>query len=259
MSLRRHIDFEVPGGAELDTVNVLWQPPAVAYRGLVLGHSPMGYWRLDEALGAAVAVDQSPNANDATVSATGVTLGEPGASSNLGGSFNFDGSSGLIQAPDDLSLTATTHLTVMAWVNPVSTSGVRPIVVKQDVDGAGTPEYGWFFYQDALHLAVRYYDATLRYRTTLPPTDTWSFIAATLDIPALDARFYRNGAPTTATLDAQSGVLSAMTNGPHPLSIGYRPRQSAAEHFHGHLQEVAVFARVLSATQIAELYSVGAG
>ncbi len=71
--------------------------PDTNYQTTVLNDSPIAYWRLGESSGTTAASVVNPNTFNSTYSATGVTLGQPGALvGDPGTSIALNGSSGKV-------------------------------------------------------------------------------------------------------------------------------------------------------------------
>ena len=96
------------------------------YAALVLGDNPLAYWRLDEANGATIAVDQSTFDNGSYVGYTGTELGVTGALFNnpdTASTFDLSGETNYVEIPYDAALARTNSFSIEAWVNPASISG----------------------------------------------------------------------------------------------------------------------------------------
>ena len=84
------------------------------YAAIVLQDDPLGYWRLEDSLGAKVAHDSSCHGHDAVVQG-GVTFGAPG---QVGNGARFDGSGSL--SLGSLFGFLPNAFSVEAWINPTT-------------------------------------------------------------------------------------------------------------------------------------------
>ncbi len=107
---------------------------------LGIGYST-AFWRFEDCGAGSLLTDSSGNGLSATKS-VGVTCvrGHDGA----GG--KFDGSSGVVQIPDNPAFHLTDALTVSAWIKPTNVQGLRTILVfesgdKQRVRDRSRPSY----------------------------------------------------------------------------------------------------------------------
>ena len=85
---------------------------------------------------------------------------------------------------------------------------------------------------------------------TKMPEDTWAMIGVSFDNSeaANNCQYYRNG--------AADGLVSYDANGADYLNCIGAGNNAASWHWSGHLGEAWIYNRVLSATEIAHIYSV---
>jgi len=190
----------------------------------------------EEASGTQV-VDSSGRGNPGTTSgATRTTSGRFGAG------LTFDGVNDWVTVNDANALDLTTAMTLEAWVFPtVTPSGWRTIIAKEasgrlcyyvhaGTDNGNRPATG-----------VRIGPDRVLYGTAALTTNTWTHLAATYD--GQQQRLYVNGvqvasrSQTGATLTS-TGALRIGGNGPY------------GEFFAGRIDEVRIYNRVLTATEI---------
>jgi hypothetical protein len=184
------------------------------------------------------------NATDSSGSGNSGTL--TNASWNQTGRFGkavaFNGTSSLVTIADSASLDLTNGMTLEAWVNPTTVNDWQTVLVKENSIGndftygvmSNTPyggPGGWVSIGTA--------------RSAESPTrlalNTWTHVAATFD--GSNLRFYRNG--TLVTTTAVTGAMVASTGA---LRIG--GNNIWGEWFAGSIDEVRVYNRPLTATQI---------
>ncbi len=196
----------------------------------------VGAWGFDEASGSTVA-DKSGKGNIGTI--TGATRTAAG---KFGGALAFTGTGKWVTVPDSTSLHLTTGLTVEGWVNPTANgaSSWRAMAVKETATGLSWALYP--FGDGGFPSAHAFTTSELWARgTTKPALNTWTHVAATYDGTTI--RLFING--VLAATKAQTGSLLASTQ---PLRFGGDALWS--EWFQGSLDEIRVYNRALSATEI---------
>jgi glucose/arabinose dehydrogenase len=187
----------------------------------------------EEASGTGV-TDASGNGNAGTLgSATRTTSGR------FGSALTFNGTSALVTIPDSSSLDLTTAMTLEAWVYPTASGGWRDVVYKgtndlyyleSSSDQSSKPAAGGTFSPSPLYSS----GAALA-------LNTWSHVAVTYDGATLS--MYVNG--TQVASRAQTGAIQTSTG---PLTLGGDPLYG--QYFAGRIDEVRVYNRALSATDI---------
>ncbi|HEX9505091.1 MAG TPA: LamG-like jellyroll fold domain-containing protein, partial [Acidimicrobiia bacterium] len=212
----------------------------------VLTDRPLGFWRLGDPAGSNSAADSSGNGLAGSVD-VGVTFGQPGAISG-DTAATFPGSGPAIVVPASAVLDLANAVSVEAWV--------RPTLVGQNGGIYEKTVNGWVNSQYMLFLEAGV--AKFRVRTTsgaLIPVDgpvlalnTWSHLVGTYDGSTL--RLYVNGA-----LVATSAAAGPLNSGSGSSFVG-RLGQSLYP-FQGSLDEVAVFAGVLSPDRVRAHYLGG--
>jgi hypothetical protein len=203
----------------------------------------VGYWRLGEASGATAC--ESKN-GDTGAYQPGTVLGRPGAiPGDPDTAAGFDGVKGWVSAPDSAALDVGDSFTAEAWARrgALSSSNTQVIVSKQN--GA------WvllFDLSNRLVLRRSTVADVVVSTTTVTDTTTWHHVVATKSGAAV--HLYLDGRDVTGTPSNQT-----MADNAQPLSIG----QSAnASFYNGDIDEVAVYALPLTATQVADHYAAGA-
>ncbi len=173
------------------------------------------------------------------------------ASGKVGQAFNFDGVDDYVQTP----LQMTPQTTIEAWVNPSILTGghmdgTLPGITRRSI--AGTADFG-------VDLAIGLYGgklgaiykpptgiSALLQSNIVVQTGTWYHVAVTID--GTTARLYVNG-----NLEASGATATNYT--PHTdFRIG-RVSCCAADMFGGLVDEVGVYNRALTATEISSIYN----
>ena len=161
----------------------------------------------------------------------------------FGRSLSFNGANSLITVKDSDSLDLANAMTLAAWVFPTNaTAKWETLILKKTSSGqvyslypnsgAGTP-----------NSALRIGDTeTELYAGSRLPRDIWTHLATTYD--GSRQRLYVNGVQVGSR--SQAGSLQASTG---PLEIGGNT-VFAEEYFQGLIDEVRVYNRALSQTEI---------
>ena len=183
-----------------------------------------------------IAADSSSNANTGAISgATWTTQGK------FGNALVFDNNTWVTVNDDGTSLDLSTGLTLEAWVYPTSTPTTwSTVLLKEQSNGlayalyAGSPSNrpnGYVFTTTEQGIAG----------TQALPLNTWSYLATTYDGSVL--RLYVNGAQV-----ASKAVTGDILNSFGALRIG--GNSVWGEYFHGMIDEVRVYNRALTQTEI---------
>ena len=196
------------------------------------------YWTCNEGSGT-VAHDLTASHNDATLSASGATW----ASGHSGTGLSFDGTGYAdVASFAGLPLGASPR-TIAAWVKP-SASNANQFMLGYG-HHADKQLFGFFRKEDwnSFGFSIEGHNYNLATHVTLP-ADTWTYIAATLaSNGTLTA--YVNGSPV------QDGAYGAFDTASSSFRLGDSP--AGGIPFHGVIDEVAVYDRALSGTEISAL------
>ena len=196
-----------------------------------------GYWKLD-----GNSTDATGNGNNGTD--TSITYSSSYGIINQG---TLNTSSSNIDIADSASLQINTAITVCGWAR-VTTSG----------------NYGTIFQKGQLYLLrtngstsqAEFYMRGLSsdlLSTTVLSLNTWYFICGVYDGSTMS--IYING--TSDNSKAQTGSITTSTNA---ASIGWDSYDTGSNtHFLGDLDEIGVWSRALSGTEISQLYNSGTG
>jgi hypothetical protein len=197
----------------------------------------VAYYPFEEGTGTTT-VDGSGSGNNGTLSGA-VTWTTAG---HNGGALSFDGIDDLVTVADANSLDLTTGMTLEAWVYPTALSGWRTVVIKE-VSG----DLGYLLYaNDSNPRPAGYVRVGGSSRSAAGssglPLNTWTHLATTYDGATL--RLYVNG-----TQVGSAGVSGAIQTSTLPLRIG--GNSIWGEYFSGKIDEVRVYNRALSATEVS--------
>ncbi|HTH47995.1 MAG TPA: LamG domain-containing protein, partial [Candidatus Limnocylindria bacterium] len=212
-------------------------------------------------------------ANDATYDpalGNNGTLVSPAtyATGKVGNAFSFNGggstaAAGVVTIPETSSLTIT-NITVDAWIKPVDVTW-RPIIEwgeENDNPGvhfwvgatAGAPDTGSLF----VNIRDRSNTDYAFEVDNVIATNVWSFVAVTFNQSNGDAKLYLNGS-LIGTHNFGTGIIPKTDT---RLQIGQRVDYAggdaaAGSHFYGLIDEVEIFNRVLSASELLSIYNAG--
>lgn len=206
---------------------------------------PVAYWKLDEGT-ALSAFDQSINGYTGTLgSATGITW----VAGKSGTACFFTRVAGVayqIGAGTAAMCNFTDNFTLSAWVRPNALTNTGMILGKDSY-----PANGYRFYIVATsgfpRLTTLNGVATSFSGTTGVTTGVWSHVAVTFSYPNI--RFYVNGV-LAGTATTSQAITEPTASGIH-INSSYSPEQ-----FDGAIDNVRVYATVLSDSHIAALYTL---
>jgi hypothetical protein len=215
-------------GNEMTSSSVNVTVTNVAPSGLVLA---LGF---NEGSGT-TAADASGNGHTGTI---GTASWSPAG--RFGNALSFNGSSSMVTVNDSNSLDLTTGMTLEAWVNPsVVNSAWRDVIYK------GNDNY---FLEATSNNGSRPVAGAIvngsyaeAYGSSALAVNTWTHLAETYDGSAV--RLYING-----VLISSSPATGALATSSNPLQIG--GDTIYGQHFAGLIDEVRIYNRALSASEI---------
>ena len=185
------------------------------------------------------------DANDLAGASHGVLLnGTTFAPGQVGQAFSFDGDDDFVSIPDSADLKPPS-ITVAAWIN-ISQSGQSIAVNKY-----GGSYNGWILYNNEFDLH-RTGGVVVGAQDPSPtPLNTWFHLVGTFD--GLTLRLYRDGVEVKSrSWPAGGGYTPTST----PMRIG-RPSWFAGPSFPGLVDEVQLYDRALSPSEVAQVYAAG--
>jgi PKD repeat protein len=223
-----------PGG---ETSKVSTAPIVVSSTGMTVSDSAklglVAAYNFNEG-SRTIVLDVSGRNNSGTL-AGGVAWTNQG---KFGNALVFDGVSGVVTIPDSDSLRLSTGMTLEAWVKPsIVDNQWRDVIYKGDDNyylEASSTNGGKPAGRASLHHV---------YGATALPVGAWTYLATTYDGATL--RFYINATEVSSIVIGAGIDMSA-----YPLQIGGDALYG--QYFHGVIDEVRVYSRALSQTEIQQ-------
>jgi len=225
------------------------QASGTGYQRAVEIQGPLAYWRLNETSGTTV-TDYVGAHNGTTVGS--LTLGQAGprpiafpAFAANNNAFVFNGSGSRVEVPA-LNLNSNT-VTMSAWIKRNGTQGSFAGIV---FSRAGSTVAGLTF-GNSNELRYTWNDSGSTYNWNsglTPPDGVWTFVA--LVVEPSKATIYMN--PGTGLVSATNAISHSIEEFDGKLCIG-QDTSSSARTFKGTMDEVSLFNRSLSATEIAKM------
>ncbi|MBI3194922.1 MAG: T9SS type A sorting domain-containing protein [Ignavibacteriae bacterium] len=218
----------------------------------------VAWWTLDETSGS-VSDDVMGFPNDGTrINAPTVVAGK------VVSALNFNGTTQYVEIPSHSEINLDSlDFTIDAWIKSVDSIGVSTMVDKR----VSSPVQGFSFFLNNGKLALQLADATgtsdfcsfnsgdncTNYSSQLSVADgQWHHIAVTVDRnDAQGIVFYKDGVASSTLYDPtyRDGSLSSNA----VLHLGARSFDNSAS-YQGILDEVEIFKRALSATEILSIF-----
>ena len=159
-------------------------------------------------------------------------------------SFQYDGVDDYINCGTDSSLKPTSAYSVSGWFKLDDLTGTKTIISNDNNNGYMSwvaNDKLWFYHYDTSW-------RTITSNTTLV-ANTWYHFALTWDLSSTTGKMYING-----VYDNQNTSFNQVTYLSTPVYIGtYGP----SVYFEGNIDDIAVFNKVLTPTEITSIYNSG--
>jgi len=177
----------------------------------------------------------------------------------VGQAFFFDGvnDSMSVGMLGNTALNETLPFTISAWINPSTTTGYQVIAGNYMGEAGGSGDYSTTLY---IYNGLLYFSLNQRQVITndvvAAATTGWQFVTATYD--GTNLSLYMNGQSVGSAVRTFSGA----TDNTRGWYVGsYSPQTIAVvgytTTFNGLLDEVQIYNRALSATEVADSYNAG--
>lgn len=235
----------IVGGETLSTSRITNYPV-----NLIQDVGPIGYWRLDDPTGAATVYDSSPFNTATYPKVPGATPGTVTfqAAGAMPGSYGavLDGATGYIEITNRASLQQTGDLSIELWFKPTSLAASQALVSK-----GSTGEYHLLLGTDGsitLSMGPAYSQVVVPVGAVT--AGAWFHLVVTRRAIDKTIAAYLNGVSRYS--GSYASPPPATTN---PVRLGAASGGAASAFFTGTLDEIALYARPLTATQAANHYA----
>ncbi len=223
-----------------------------------------GHWKFNENTGTSTA-DASGSGNTGTL-ATLPTPGGPGpswATGQIGSALNFDATDDVVNVGSPSSLDNLPAITITAWIKPttVGEGGSPGRIVHK---GIGTsPDQGWQFVTQATNSIAFAVDhgATDLNRVAAANSlgatlGVWKHVAVTWtgSATATNIKLYVDGAETAYGTTTNGGATRVLDEN---SSVFIGNDNSGARTFNGALDDVRIYNRVLTTTELTAIRNAG--
>ncbi len=235
------------GNEQQETIEPIWDQTAIPSTSLV------AHWKLDEAIGV-TAIDSSGNNNSATL------VNDPiWGLAKLGNGLFLDGINDYLAVGNEVNFDfeRTGSFTASAWVKVPSSANDYMIFSKLSFG----PDYqGWSFHITSpdgrlrTHLTNNYSTRNMLWKSSAATVtdNNWHHVVLTYNGTSMSSgiNFYIDGSVSNGTVPFNSLSGSILNN--TPLKIGIH--ESGASPLKGRLDDLRIYRRVLSASEVSELY-----
>ena len=212
--------------------------------------TPVALWQLNETSGTI--------ANDSIGNNDGILKNNPTwTAGQVNGALSFDGVNDYVQVADNNALDfGTGDFSISTWVKTTDSSGIDVLLDKR-VEASG-PVQGYVLYNYNGKLGFQLADGVgsgwTNYVSNVSITDgNWHQVTVTIDRDSTTGgKWYVDGVQVgTFNPTGRQGSLSNSK----PLTIGRRSDSSWAGYFKGSLDEVQLFNKSLSASEVSSLFN----
>ena len=219
--------------------------------------SLVGWWNMNEVLGQGVE-DMSSYGNDGVLGGSINVTSEDATwtTGRFGYGLKFDGTDDRVQIPDSSSLSFSNLITIEVWIKPGFYDNWRTILSKFKPGAVDNPrkDIYLYIYDNQLGLALSGPLDDDWNTSVSVDTNEWNHFVVTYDGTSIDV--YKNGI-YSATMPA-TGVLSlGLPDSTEELYIGYNTEWQGSEVFNGTIDEVKIWNRILSSSEIKASYNAG--
>jgi hypothetical protein len=215
----------------------------------------VGYWRMDET--ASPSIDYSGNGNSGTWQSSPAA-----AAGKFSNAIDLNGSTQYISGSASTSLTQTGNITISGWIYR-DTAGQTDVIIDYALNSeaeAGNHLYT-FTINSADNLSLDWEhgagtnDSVTSSADISPTSGSWTHLAVTRNTATNEVKFFQNG--------IQLGTTQTFTNDPtggttSTLAIG-RNESSATDYFDGKIDELRIYNREFSPSEIQTLYGWAPG
>lgn len=236
--------------------------PTSAFQSTTLSSGLVGYWSFNGLDVTDKVYDRSGQGNDGYHNGRATSTAKTGGKS--GQALDFDGTTDYVRIGTPSSLNNLGPLTYSAWIYPRTTGGGSRghILARTTTDGSA-PGAMLFTMSNLVSRGLYFYRFTsgtpiARTTNALLTLNSWNHIAVTWDgsVDANNVHTYVNGVEATY-FDTSVASGSLDSDAANPQVIGIRAITSPDRGFDGKIDEVRIHNRVLTASEIKQLYLMG--
>ncbi len=203
----------------------------------------LGYWKFDENSGITAYDSSNYGNNGSLINGTAWDTGSNGSS------VKFDGSNDYVNCGNDTSLNPSESITISAWIKVDSeTPAAYPRIVDK-----GNGSSGFSFYIDDKLNALKYVvygQKALRSKNNVINSGSWQHVALVYNSSAQQVDFYVDGINAGTTYNYSPTPYDSSNS---DFIIGMRGFDNA-RNFRGHIDEVSIYNRPLTSTEINNLF-----
>ncbi|MCB9988797.1 MAG: DUF1566 domain-containing protein [Rhodospirillales bacterium] len=209
----------------------------------------VGYWKLDETSGT-IAADSSGNGNNGTM-AGGLDATNDSVTGKIGTALDFDGTDDYIDTNNNSSLDDLSNLTYAAWIK-----GSGAILTKKSNPGGNESFQSWptgitFVVANSFGSS-----AGTAKSIDVASADTWNHVVGTYDRSGdKKLRIYLNGTEVNYS-EQDTLTFSLDLDFNFDFQIGWN-EFSGGSNFTGSIDDVRIYNRALSSSEIGQLYCQG--
>ena len=205
----------------------------------------VGYWSLNDGAGSK-ATDQSGQGNTGTVSGATWMTGK------VGTALNFDGVNDYVDV-SDTPFDFSDSFSVSTWVKPADSSSLETVAWKTNSFGIGYGHTGVGGCVDANELFFAVFDGSSWYVAcwnATTPTTAYTHVVGVFSNSGDTVKIYINGTEVNST-----AITTTPNNSALNLRIGNYDSDPDGGYFGGYVDDVRIYNRALSATEVTALYN----
>ena len=207
------------------------------------------------------------NTNDIQGSNNGALMnGATFAAGMVGQAFSLDGVDDFVQVPDSPAVSITGAISMDAWIKPNSVLGsAQTIIAKYNTacPVLGTEQRSYILRVEPdgrIRFCLYPGDGNYRCVDTASPVisaGVFTHVAATFDPLTQSTKIYVNGAEVPAPLVGGSVNVITISDSDTPVTIGRNFCATTLDHFGGLIDEVELFNRELTSSEIQAIVNAG--
>jgi len=225
-------------------------------QGTTLGSGIVGHWTFDgKDTTTTTALDRSGQNNTGTF--TGFTRATNAKAGKLGQGMSFDGTNDYVDMGDVLDQTGS--FTLSAWVKRAgdSITGNASTIIGKEMVSSAQFAFEIIDTGQTNPNTVRFITFGLAtnnlYSTQTITNGQWYHIVATFDSSSITQKIYIDGVQNAT--QTTTGTMTANSN---TLKIGYsQGTGDSSNYFNGNIDDVRVYNRALSPSEVKQLYLMG--